>query len=160
MYTLKLYPHPVLREKCKKVEKVGEEEKEILKALARIMKEEGGVGLSAPQIGVPRRLIVVEKEGGILKVVNPEIVKREGAIFSEEGCLSLPGTKLRVPRSEKIEIEGLDEEGSPFFLSATGLLSRTFQHEVDHLEGRLIIDYLPPSERKKVEILLRGREVY
>jgi len=118
-----------------------------------------GVGLAAPQVGRSLRLSVVDvRPGGKsqrLVLINPEIVAREGAVFEEEGCLSLPGIYARIKRYARVRLRASDARGRPFEMEGTGLLARAFQHEVDHLDGKLFIDHLSFAEKLKVLSLIK-----
>jgi peptide deformylase len=116
-----------------------------------------GVGLAAPQVGVPLRVIVVDlsvgrDSNGLMTLVNPEYVEREGMQLEEEGCLSLPGFNATVIRPARIVLRGLDRDGTEVTREGTGLLARAFQHEMDHLEGTLFVDRLRGIKR---DLILR-----
>src|SRR3979490_1624239 len=124
-----------------------------------------GVGLAAPQIGVPLRIFVVDisvgrDPGGLLVMINPRFVSREGMQLEEEGCLSLPGFEATVVRPTRVVMTGLDREGSEREIEGMGLLARAFQHEMDHLDGRLFIDHLRGIKRdlivRKIKKLARA----
>lgn len=111
-----------------------------------------GVGLAAPQVGIPLRLFVVDitvgrDPGGLITLVNPEFVAREGMQLEEEGCLSLPGFNATVARPEKVVIKGLDLQGRERVYEGDGLLARAFQHEMDHLDGKVFVDRLRGIKR-------------
>ena len=117
-------------------------------AVARIAAE--GVGLAATQVGVGKRVVVldvspVDETISPMAVVNPEIVSRNGSVIGVEGCLSVPGVQGEVCRAETVEVRGMDEQGNPLRIRAVGILSRALQHEIDHLDGILFIDRLSPS---------------
>jgi peptide deformylase len=118
-----------------------------------------GVGLAAPQIGLNLRLSVVdirpEGKSQRLVLINPEIVSGEGLMVEEEGCLSVPGVFARVKRFARVRLRALDAHGEPFELEASGLLAKAFQHEVDHLDGKLFIDRLSFPEKLKVLSLIK-----
>ncbi len=118
-----------------------------------------GVGLAAPQIGLNLRLSVVDvrPEGKPRRLVllNPEIVSGEGVMVEDEGCLSVPGVFARVKRFARVRLRAVDAHGEPFELEATGLLAKAFQHEVDHLDGKLFIDRLPFTEKLRVLSLIK-----
>jgi peptide deformylase len=116
-----------------------------------------GIGLAAPQVGVPLRVCVIDlsvgrKGGEVITLVNPEFVEREGMQLEEEGCLSLPGFNATVARPARVVVKGLDRQGQPRVVEGTGLLARALQHEMDHLDGRLFIDRLRGIQR---EFMLR-----
>jgi peptide deformylase len=131
----------------------------LLKDMWSTMYAVKGVGLAAPQVGLSLRLSVVDArpEGRAqrLVLINPEIVAREGVMLEEEGCLSLPGVFARVKRYARVRIRALDVRGRPFEMEGTGLLARAFQHEVDHLDGKLFIDRLSFTEKLKVLSLIK-----
>ncbi|MDP4096821.1 peptide deformylase [Paenibacillus sp. P96] len=135
-------PDEVLHKVAKEVTKVTPNVQKLLDDMADTMYDAEGVGLAAPQVGILKRLIVVDAgdEHGLIKMINPEIVAKEGEQFGPEGCLSIPGLNGDVRRAEKVKVRGLDREGKPLTVTATGLLSRAFQHEIDHLNGVLFTD--------------------
>ncbi|MFB5759447.1 peptide deformylase [Paenibacillus medicaginis] len=135
-------PDEVLHKVAKEVTKITPNVQKLLDDMADTMYDAEGVGLAAPQVGILKRLIVVDAgdEHGLIKMINPEIVAKEGEQFGPEGCLSIPGLNGDVRRAEKVTVKGLDREGKPLTVTATGLLSRAFQHEIDHLNGVLFTD--------------------
>lgn len=142
------YPDPVLLAKSAPVPRVTDAVRDLVRDLFDTMSAAKGVGLAAPQIGVGRRVIVVdvspvEPEKPPLALVNPEVVARRGLVEGTEGCLSVPGVEGVVPRSEWVAVKALNEKGEPVRIEATGLLSRALQHEIDHLDGILFIDRIP-----------------
>ncbi|MCL7971386.1 MAG: peptide deformylase [marine benthic group bacterium] len=142
---------PVLREVCREVEAVDEEIRSLVDDLIETMYEQDGIGLAAPQIGIPLRVFVYDVrdedvEPGVL--VNPRIVDATGTQREVEGCLSIPGLEEVVERMDRVVIEGLDRDGAPVRLEAEGLLSRCLQHENDHLDGVLFIDRVSPLKRR------------
>ena len=141
------YPEAILTGVSRPVKRVGYEERILLDNMLETMYLNQGVGLAAPQVGVPRRAIVVDVGEGPICLVDPAIVKRSGREVGQEGCLSLPETMVEVKRAAKIIYRGLDREGRPVESEAEGLLGRAIQHEIDHLDGKLIIDYANPIKR-------------
>ena len=142
---------PVLREMCREVEAIDDDVRALMDDLLETMYAEDGIGLAAPQIGVPLRVFVYdvrddELEPGVL--VNPRIVEATGKQKEVEGCLSIPGLDEVVERSGHVVVEGLDRDGEPVRIEATGLLSRCLQHENDHLDGVLFIDRVSPLKRR------------
>ncbi len=132
----------VLREKAKPVEGITDEHRCLFSEMARLMYEVSGVGLAAPQVGASEALIVVDiGSGGLYKLANPKITKQQGRQSMEEGCLSVPGVSIKVRRAKKVSLEALDDSGKPVCIEAEGLLACVFQHEIDHLNGKLIVDY-------------------
>jgi peptide deformylase len=152
---IRLYGDPVLREKAAPVEEIDAEIRQLIDDLVETMYDADGIGLAAPQVGIPLQIFVYdirdpEVDSGVL--VNPEIVESAGSAKDEEGCLSLPGLTEVVERPESIVVRGLDPEGNPVEVAAEGLLGRCIQHEKDHLDGVLFIDRVSPLKRK---LLLR-----
>lgn len=147
------YPDPRLRTRAERVARVDEDVKRLIDDMFETMYEAPGIGLAATQVDVHRRIIVMDlsEDGSEPRVfINPEILGREGEDSAEEGCLSIPGVYDSVPRAEHVQVRALDRDGEPFDLAAEGLLARCIQHEVDHLEGRLFIDYLSELKRKRL----------
>jgi len=149
-------PNPILRQISKTVEKVGKEEQELMKDMLDTMYAANGIGLAAIQVGIPKRIIVIDLNKNETKTpmffVNP-VIKERNRINSvyEEGCLSVPNQFAEIERPNKCEVEYLDFYGEKKILKADGLLATCIQHEMDHLEGILFIDYL--SKLKKTMIL-------
>jgi peptide deformylase len=114
------------------------------------MYENSGVGLAAPQIGINASMIVADIGTGLYKLINPRIIKREGSQVQEEGCLSVPGVCIKIKRAKKILVQAQDEFGEPVTMEAGDLLACVFQHEIDHLRGRLIVDYASFFQRLKI----------
>ncbi len=142
---------PVLREICREVDAVDGEVRALVDDLLETMYAEDGIGLAAPQVGVPMRVFVYdvrddEIEPGVL--VNPRIVEATGQQKEVEGCLSIPGLDEVVERSGRVVVEGLGRDGEPVRIEAEGLLSRCLQHECDHLDGVLFIDRVSPLKRR------------
>lgn len=147
------YPDPRLREVAKPVKRVTQEVKELVDDMAETMYAAHGCGLAATQIGVDLRVFVVdcaaEGEPSDLRVfINPEIFERNGSQLYNEGCLSFPGVSEEISRAAEIQVRALDREGKPFELTADGLLAVAIQHELDHLNGVLMIDKLSALKRR------------
>ncbi|MCM8770575.1 MAG: peptide deformylase [Candidatus Omnitrophica bacterium] len=136
-----IYPAPCLRQKCKPVEKITAHIQQTLKEMAKTMYAAGGIGLAAPQVGIDRQLVVLDIGEGLKCLVNPKVISRQGTSVLEEGCLSLPGITVKVRRARKVKVQALNEKGEPVSLDGQDLLAHVLQHEIDHLHGRLIIDY-------------------
>ncbi|MDD2433546.1 MAG: peptide deformylase [Clostridia bacterium] len=131
----------LLRQKAKKVEKITPQIGKLLDNLKdTLYATENGVGLAAPQIGVSKRVIVVDVDDDLYELINPEIVQAEGSVIDTEGCLSVPDVIGDVTRAEKVLVKALNRQGEELEIWAEGLLARVFQHETDHLEGILFID--------------------
>lgn len=167
------YPDPVLKKKSEPVEKVDLEIQKLVEDMFETMYAAPGVGLAAPQVGILKRILIVDI-GGRLEgnertrpdprvLINPTIVTREEKIVWEEGCLSLPQLIVPVERSKKIIVEALDQNGKKVKHLGEDLLAVAFQHEIDHLEGVLLVDRLSRLKRelykRKVEKLARGEKV-
>lgn len=146
---IKKYPDKVLRKKCEKIEEVSSYEKDLFSKMLFTMRHFQGIGLAAPQVGILKRLIVVDLGEKEFKLANPEILEVKGEDKLVEGCLSIPGAQVEVKRAYEVVVEGLNEENKLVQIKAKGLLARVLQHEIDHLDGKLIIDYLPFWRRWK-----------
>lgn len=132
---------PVLKQVCAPVERVDKKLRHLLDDMAETMYAKEGVGLAAPQVGVPIRAVVINVDKKKLyDLINPVIVSREGSITDQEGCLSFPGLFGDVERAEKVRVEYLNRYGKKKFVEADGLLARCIQHELDHLDGKLFIE--------------------
>jgi len=147
MLVLRKYPDPALSQESSPVEKVDDSIRALIDSMFRVMEQAMGQGLAAPQVGVLQSVMVMRVEGVDYAVVNPRITSSRGEEKEDEGCLSVPGVRVDVPRATSLRIEGLDRDGKPFKLKASGGLARVIQHELDHLQGKLIVDYLPKVER-------------
>ncbi|WP_373229922.1 peptide deformylase [Cohnella sp.] len=136
------HPDDVLRERAQEVTKFNANLHKLLDDMAETMYDADGVGLAAPQVGILKRIIVIDvgDEHELIELVNPEIVSKEGEQLGPEGCLSIPGLQGDVRRANRIVIRGQDRNGKPIQYESTEFLSRAFQHEVDHLNGVLFID--------------------
>lgn len=140
--------NPVLREVCKPVAVVNDGIRKILDDMLETMYEKDGVGLAAPQIGIPKRMAVIDdRDGHLLKLVNPKIVKSEGEQISTEGCLSVPGYRGKCKRPMKVWVEALNENGEEISFEAEGFLAVICCHEFDHLDGILYKDKAVEFER-------------
>ncbi|MBO2519446.1 MULTISPECIES: peptide deformylase [Limnochorda] len=137
---IRLYPDPVLRRPAKPVTRVTKKLARLAQDMAETMYAANGVGLAAPQVGKGVRLAVVDVGDGLITLFNPVIVAREGTAVDVEGCLSIPKITAYVERAAQVTVEALDLEGRPFRVEADGLLARALQHEIDHLDGILIVD--------------------
>jgi len=147
MLKIRIYPDPILRKKCREVKKVDEEIKKLAEEMLKTMYAHKGVGLAAPQVGILKRLIVIDVGQGPEVHINPKIIERKGKALSEEGCLSLPGVFLPIKRAAKVEIGTLDKNGKK--IKVKGSRAFALQHEIDHLNGILILDRKNPLIRIK-----------
>lgn len=141
---------PVLKSGVKPVNQITDYHRQLLSEMSRLMYEVSGVGLAAPQVGIAESLIVVDAGTGLYKLINPKIIKQQGQDTMEEGCLSVPGVGVKVMRSKTVTLEAQDETGKAVIIEAEDLLARVFQHELDHLNGKLIVDYAPAGEQEKI----------
>ncbi len=153
-----LYGDPVLREKAIKVEEFNQELKDLVSDMEGALKKAQGLGLAAPQVGVAKRVFILDLSAIDLSeqmrvFVNPEIVETSGEIELEEGCLSFPGIYQSIIRSENVLVRASDLDGNQFEMKVTGMTARAVLHEYDHLEGILFIDLLSPLTRT----MLKGR---
>lgn len=146
------YGDPILRQKAQPVEAVTPEIRKTLADMLETMYHQVGIGLAAPQVGIGLRIILVDDgPRGPRVLINPVIVERRGVVRGEEGCLSIPGFFGEVERSEWVRVEALDAEGLSLAFEAKGLQARVIQHEMDHLDGVLFIDHLPPVTRDRIK---------
>ena len=149
---VRLYGDPMLRRKAAPVREVTAEIRRVIDDMVETMFHQAGIGLAAPQVGVPYCLLVMDDgKGGARALVDPVITSRSGSVVAEEGCLSLPGIFADVERSKSVTVRATDEDGRPFDLDATGMQARVIQHEMDHLEGVLFIDLLSPVARDRIK---------
>ncbi len=158
-----LYGNPILRQPANPIEKITPELFRLFNDLIKTMIEKDGVGLAANQIGVPLAVFALNPQAGNvdqppLCIINPQVVQTEGTIEAEEGCLSLPDIYEIVRRPEMVHIKGIDPEGKPMEMEATGLLARAILHEIDHLHGILFIDHISELRRKLLAQRLRELE--
>jgi len=147
-----IYPDPVLKQKSKPVSKIDDNIKALVKDMAETMYAEDGVGLAAPQVGILKRLLVVDtspRQPGqkLLTFINPELVSADGRTKYTEGCLSIPGEAEEIERFAKVTVRALNEKGDTFEVDADGLLAIALQHEMDHLDGVLFVDRLSSLKR-------------
>ena len=138
---IRFFDDDILRKKSRKVEKVDDRIRQILNDMADTMyHSENAAGLAAPQVGILKRLVVIDMGQGLIKLVNPKIIKQSGTQEVIEGCLSIPNKFGVLKRPEKVTIEALSEKGEKIILKGTGELAKCFCHEIDHLEGILFTD--------------------
>lgn len=149
---IKKYPDEVLRKKTEPVIKFDSELRELIDDMIETMYAAPGVGLAANQIGVSKQVMVIDvsaaQESSLIVLVNPEIIHAEGENSTEEGCLSVPDYTTIVKRAERVKIKGLDREGCPLEIEAEGFLAKALQHEIDHLNGLLLIDRIGRIKRE------------
>jgi peptide deformylase len=154
MLEITIYPNPVLRIKTEPVERIDDSILKLLDEMAEVMYQKDGVGLAAPQVGVSKRILVADIGDGLLHMINPEIIRKDGEEKTvEEGCLSFPGIRLDISRPESVVVSSLNEKGERVEIKAEGMWARVFQHEIDHLDGVLFIDRINSLQR----VLLRPK---
>jgi peptide deformylase len=147
------FPDPRLRNVARPVDVVDDDLRQLIDDMFDTMYEAPGIGLAAIQVNVPKRVIVIdisEDRSAPLALVNPEILERDGEEEMDEGCLSVPGFYETVQRAERIRFRALDRDGEPFEREADGLLAVCVQHEIDHLDGKLFVDYLSSLKRQRI----------
>jgi peptide deformylase len=147
------YPDPRLRKVAQPVERVDDNVRQLVDDMFETMYQAPGIGLAATQVDVHKRIITIdisEDKSQPLCIINPEITESDGVERMEEGCLSVPGIYEPVERAEKITFKALNREGQPYEMQADGLLSVCIQHEMDHLLGKLFVDYLSELKRKRI----------
>lgn len=150
---IKKYPEKILKAKALPVGEVDEKIHRLIEDMVETMYASSGVGLAAPQIGISKRLIVVDvsqkgEKMPVIALINPEILSSEGDAQAQEGCLSLPDFTANISRAEKIMVSGLDKKGKPVLIRGEGLLARALQHEIDHLDGVLLLDKVSGIKRE------------
>lgn len=148
-----ILPDPVLRKKAKKVSSIDASIRKLVRDMFDTVREASGAGLAAPQVGVSLRVIVITVPGEEdIALINPEIVKKKGERLINEGCLSVPGYCAEVKRAETVTAKGRDQTGKEVRIKAEGMLAQALEHEIDHLNGVLYIDYLDSMDKlHKVE---------
>ncbi len=155
------YPDSRLRQKTEKITKIDGRLRELIDEMFQAMRDDHGVGLAAPQVGIGKRLVVMNVTGNPaddMVLINPRIVSREGSETDLEGCLSIPGISANVERAATVVVKFLDQGGRSVEMRGSGLLARAFQHEIDHLDGVLFIDRLTDEERSRHAEAIRQLE--
>jgi peptide deformylase len=156
------YPDPVLGKKAQPVEEINETIHRLIDDMIETMHEAPGIGLAAPQVGESKQVMVVdiraiEPESEIIVLINPQIVEADGEAVREEGCLSVPGLLSDIKRHDKVKVRGLNREGKAVEIMGEGLLARVFQHEIDHLNGTVILDRVSLLKRQLYKQRVRKR---
>ena len=154
------YPDPILRKKAAPLKTIDGEIQALIDSMIETIRAASGIGLAAPQVGVSSRVMVVDTSGGgdtgaIITLINPEIISCEGESIREEGCLSVPRFYEELVRADKVKIKGLDRAGEQVVLEGEGILARAFQHEMDHLNGRLFFDRLSKAKKELLKLKLK-----
>ncbi len=156
---IRTYGDPVLRSRAKEIESIDAKLVALVEDMIETMYEAPGVGLAAPQVGVDKRIFVYDIGEGPKTLINPEIKESSGEWVYEEGCLSVPGLWWPITRPKDVLIVGMDLEGNEVELEGTELLGRVFQHELDHLEGVLLVERLDEDQKKKAMKIIRSEVV-
>lgn len=143
---IRLEGDPVLRDKAKPVPEITKNVLKLLDDMAETMHDAEGVGLAAPQVGISKRIIVMDCGDGLIEMINPEILEKSGEQNGPEGCLSIPGLTAELKRANFVKAKGLNRHGEEIIVEGEGLLARCLQHEIDHLDGILFTDYLNPLD--------------
>jgi len=152
------YPDPRLYKKAERVAVVDDSIRALVRDMARTMYAAPGMGLAATQVDVHKRVIVIdvsERRDGLLVLINPEIISGEGVQYCEEGCLSVPGIYEAVERAERVTVRALGLDGKPFILTADKMLAVCIQHEMDHLEGKVFVEYLSRLKQQRIKAKLQ-----
>ncbi len=156
-YTVRVYGDPVLKQRAGEVDELDGSLARLVEDMIRTMYDSEGAGLAAPQVGVQKRLFVYDVGDGPEAVINPTIVESAGEWYHDEGCLSIPGLRLGIVRPNQVHIRGFGIDGEEVSLEADEFLGRVFQHEVDHLDGVLMVERLEEDSRKLAMKVLRDR---
>ena len=155
------YPDPRLNARAERVEKIDAATRKLIDDMAETMYAAPGVGLAATQVDVRKQIVLIdvsEDRTDLRVFINPEITRREGVAVNQEGCLSIPGIYDNVERAESVTVTALDRNGSRFTLNASGMLAACIQHEMDHLQGKIFIDYLSELKQNRVRAKLKKRQ--
>ncbi|MDD3327403.1 MAG: peptide deformylase [Zoogloea sp.] len=148
------YPDPRLHTHATQVAEVNDEIRKLVNDMAETMYEAPGIGLAATQVDVHKRVVVIdvsEDKSGLLALINPEIISRSGEQVCEEGCLSVPGIYDKVSRAEQVRVRALDPQGRTIEFDADGLLAVCVQHELDHLDGKVFVEYLSQLKQTRIK---------
>ena len=140
---------PCLEKVCHPVTEFNERLHLLLDDMRETLEESGGVGLAAPQVGLLKRIVVIDIGEGVIELINPEIISASGSQTDDEGCLSVPGKYLPVTRPDVVEVRAVNRFGKAFTMKGEGLLARAFCHEIDHLDGRLFLDVYKEQQKEK-----------
>ena len=148
------YPDPRLHTRATQVAEVNDEIRKLVNDMAETMYEAPGIGLAATQVDVHKRIVVIdvsEDKSGLLALINPEIIARSGEQVCEEGCLSVPGIYDKVARAEQVRVRALNPKGETIEFDADGLLAVCVQHELDHLDGKVFVEYLSQLKQTRIK---------
>ncbi len=146
--TIRIYGDDLLRKKSRVVDEINARILLLIKDMKETMYNSKGIGLAAPQVGILKRIVVIDIGDGLIALINPEIVEMQGSQFASEGCLSIPGIQKSVERPDKVKVKAISESGEEIVIEGEGLLARALCHEIDHLDGVLFIDKAIEGEEK------------
>ncbi|MCB2292033.1 peptide deformylase [Clostridium algoriphilum] len=146
--TIRIYGDDLLRKKSRVVDDINQRILLLIKDMKETMYNSKGIGLAAPQVGILKRIVVIDIGEGIIALINPEIVEMQGSQIASEGCLSIPGMQKSVDRPNNVKVKALNESGEEIVIDGEGLLARAICHEIDHLDGVLFIDKAIESEEE------------
>ncbi|MBP9945455.1 MAG: peptide deformylase [Vicinamibacteria bacterium] len=155
------YPDPRLHLPAAKVDKIDATTRQLVSDMVETMYASEGIGLAATQVNVHRQIVVIdvsEDRSGLRVFINPEITRCEGMALNQEGCLSVPGVYENVERADSVTVTALDENGARFTLNASGLLATCIQHEMDHLQGKVFVEYLSELKLNRIRAKLKKRQ--
>ena len=155
------YPNPKLRTLATPVESFGDDIRTLVADMAETMYAAPGIGLAATQIDVHKRVIVIDTnpdKPGLHVFINPQLIDLQGETVTEEGCLSVPGVFEDVHRAERVRVKAMDVDGKPFELDVGGMLAVCIQHEIDHLDGKVFVDYLSPLKQQRIGKKMQKRQ--
>jgi peptide deformylase len=158
-YAIRQFGDPVLKQRAREVAELDGPLARLVDTMVETMYEASGVGLAAPQVGVQKRIFTYDVGEGPRVMINPTVVETAGEWVHEEGCLSVPGLSFEVVRSERVVVQGVDLDGTEVIVEDDDFLGRVFLHEIDHLDGILVLDRLEPDQRKVALRELREREL-
>ena len=158
-FPIRLFGDPVLKARSREIEKIDGGVARLVDTMYQTMYEALGLGLAAPQVGVQQRLFTYDVGDGPTAIVNPEIVETSGELAYEEGCLSVPGLRFEIVRPKVVTLRGLDLDGDEVVIEGDDMLGRVFLHEIDHLDGVLLLDRLDPGERRRALKAIREQDL-
>jgi peptide deformylase len=146
--TIRIYGDDLLRKKSRVVDDINQRISILIEDMKETMYNSNGIGLAAPQVGILKRIVVIDVGDGLITLINPEIVEMQGSQLVSEGCLSIPGVQKSVDRPERVKVKAINEIGEKIIIDGEGLLARALCHEIDHLDGVLFIDKAIEDEEK------------
>ncbi len=154
---IRQYGDPCLRQKAEAVSVVGPGERMLIQSMIATMNEAKGIGLAAPQVGISKRIFVADVGDGPIAIIDPKILAKSGSDIFEEGCLSIPNVTVEIERASKIKVSYIDENNHKIQNILEDLIAKVFQHESDHLDGKMIVDYLTPKDKEALDKELNSR---